>query len=191
MLLWEGDKGGDEKISIFEVNVFYMIKVNELRIGNRVWFEDDDLCMTTEGIVEYIKTDGVYKAGRVGENIYMVGLIGRNGKKFLEHIIDLEPIPLTPEILESLGLPDQEINEKGCDWFHRGNFLVGKTKYHYHFHKNSKRLTLAVVLTLEKGSDTTAFAWDIYYVHQLQNLYHALTFKELNVVDGKSYLCSR
>jgi hypothetical protein len=148
-----------------------MIQAHELRIGNLV---------KASVMVEPIQ-------------VFTITFDRRDGYFINTHIPieDIQPIPLTPEILESLGLPDQEINEKGCGWFHRGNFLVGKTKYHYHFHKNSKRLTLAIVVTLEKGSDTTAFAWDIYYVHQLQNLYHALTFKELNVVDGKSYLCSR
>lgn len=143
-----------------------MIQANDLKIGNRFIREipstrgqefDHDFVLTEE---------------------WMGKLFGENTSFALN---DLHPIPLTPEILEKAGLPDQEINEKGCGWFHRGNFLVGKTKYHYHFHKNSKRLTLAVVVDLENGSDTTAFAWNIYHLHQLQNLYFALTGEELDV----------
>ena len=131
-----------------------MVQANELRIGNYISYKNE----------RWIK---------VGYHEIRYAVLYPDTSYY--------PIPLTFEILEKAGLPDQEINEKGCGWFHRGNFLVGKTKYHYHFHKNSKRLTLAIVVTLEKGSDTTAFAWDIYYVHQLQNLYFALTGQELEV----------
>ena len=93
----------------------------------------------------------------------------------------VSPIPLTAEILEAAGLPDQLANEKGAGWFHRGEFVVNKGRYYYHFNKNRKSLTLAIAVTIDKRTDTTAFAWDIKYLHQLQNLYFALTGQELEI----------
>ena len=152
-----------------------MIKANELRIGNHVWFEDDDLCMTTEGVVEYIKTDGVYTGGdRVGEKIYMVGLIGRNGKQFLEHIIDLHPIPLTPEILEKAGFEKRTYSN---DFF----IVCGKES------KKTNGLFIEISIddnyscSIGQLKNFSHQFGEYKSLHQLQNLYHSLTGQELEI----------
>jgi hypothetical protein len=93
-------------------------------------------------------------------------IIGCNGKYFqifedgMEILMgarnygDFDPIPLTPEILEKAGF------EKGLN----GYFFRGGVEY------NLKRHMLE------------GFGYcEILYVHQLQNLYYALTGEELNI----------
>ena len=76
--------------------------------------------------------------------------------------IDFEPIPLTPEWLERLGF----VNERR-DTYCIGAFEIwiqGKQLFYYESLPNSP---------------------EIKYVHQLQNLFFALTGKELTVKEPK------
>jgi hypothetical protein len=84
-----------------------------------------------------------------------IGFYGQNG---------FEPIPLTPEILVKAGF---ENKSSTTDYiFEYGQFIIGGTR---------KRLFPSVW-----GEDGLQDYGDlIEYVHQLQNLYFALTGKEL------------
>jgi hypothetical protein len=78
-----------------------------------------------------------------------------------------EPIPLTPEILEKAGF------KKGEPFYisHEDTFYLGDRYFwvqHCFCHKTSHES--AIVL-----------AWWVKYVHQLQNLYFALTGEELEI----------
>lgn len=71
---------------------------------------------------------------------------------------DLEPIPLTEEILEKCGFEKDE--PKG--WYRKGFMdLFDGNPFHY-----------------ASGNNLCP---DILYLHQLQNLYFALTGEELNI----------
>lgn len=146
------------------------MKSNELMLGNWVWFECDELHMTTSGRVINIRSDGSYAPGVNinGGIIYRVGLIDQWGNQRDEHIIDLEPIPLTPEWLERMGFEFDEDNDFGDEQFYlirdsEGDCIVAiyhaklDNKYFIELHPNA----------------------EIKYVHQLQNLYFALTGEEL------------
>jgi hypothetical protein len=78
--------------------------------------------------------------------------------------IDISPIPLTPEILVKAGF---ENKSSTTDYiFEYGNFIIGGTR---------KRLFPSVW-----GEDGLQdYGNLIEYVHELQNLYFALTGKEL------------
>lgn len=84
------------------------------------------------------------------------------------NILMAEPIPLTEEWLLRFGF---ETNE----WDSNASFrmMIGNNDYTIVFYRNN-------ISFCEIGD---IFAKDIYYVHQLQNLYFALTGKELTLID--------
>lgn len=152
-----------------------MMNATELRIGNYVWFECDKLSMTTNGVVVYIREDGIYTGGNnIGKPILMVGLIDQWGKKREEHIIDLESIPLTPEILAKYG-------------FYKDNYgLFEKVKENAPYISGCKielwtkeyegkwQFAVGELDNLHDIAECTS-------LHQLQNLYFALTQTELQI----------
>lgn len=78
--------------------------------------------------------------------------------------LSVKPIPLTPEILEKCGFV-----KHGHAWNNgQGNSL--------HYCAEDHCLQIAVF-----GPTFVPIAFDVYYLHQLQNLYYALTGEELNV----------
>ena len=78
------------------------MKSQELRIGNIFMFEDDNLCMTTYGVVIAIKE----KHGR-----WRSITDANRGYEQDDNYIDFEPIPLTPEILEKCGFKKRRDEE--------------------------------------------------------------------------------
>ena len=118
-----------------------MINANELRIGNWVKLFNDDF----------------YKIHVISKTVIQVegGIIG--GEVFkLEHI---QPIPLTPEILEKCGF------KKGSIYFYFSKFRIVKI--------NDSNNWLILL------SDTYHHLCKLKHLHQLQNLYFALTGEEL------------
>lgn len=79
----------------------------------------------------------------------------------------LEGIPLTPEVLEACGLPK---NERGYFCFPGGRYVIVQM---------SNAFTLFVDL-METRPDVMEMLAGFKYLHQLQNLYFALTGQELN-----------
>ena len=75
----------------------------------------------------------------------------------------IHPIPLTPEVLEACGFENREM------WFYKERFCLGYITTDLHFQ-------------LEWKIDEIEGGWnllDIKYLHQLQNIYFALTGQEL------------
>lgn len=140
-----------------------MIKANELRIGSLVWFEDELLCMTTEGQVKSI-TDREAEVISIKEC--------NKGTTQKEMIIDLEPIPLDEDWLLKFGF---EIDDLGWgynhpSWRKQGRWIDKKSL------TSDKKLKHPFL-----RFDSIA---DIYYVHQLQNFYFALTGQELTIKEN-------
>jgi hypothetical protein len=83
------------------------------------------------------------------------------------HTDSLEPIPLTPEILEKCGF-----NNFGKDLIH-SDFAI------------EKRKDIAVLWPNEGCTETHNIKVPCKYLHQLQNLFFALTGEELEInIDG-------
>lgn len=137
------------------------MKAQEIRFGNIFNFEDDSLCMSCYGVVISIKEwHGRWKS------ITNANL----GYEQDDNYIDFEPIELTPEILEKCGfdryteVPNDGIGDKlevfeglyGVVFF----FDVHGALVFKDYHSNMNRPK---------------------YLHQLQNLYFALTGEELEV----------
>lgn len=137
-----------------------MIEQKELRIGNEVYFIDETFC-TVIGI-------------NWGSTVELAGCEG-----FIS-ITDLEPIPLTPEILEKCGFsksnyPNKTIVAYRLDIGDDGfkiivSFVNGK---------------LNNVILEGNGSYDEAGEKELTeickYLHQLQNLIHSLTGTELTI----------
>jgi hypothetical protein len=124
-----------------------MIKVNELRIGNLVNYEDEALPV--------LKIDGDVK------KVFIDLLIGLNMEMSED---DLRPIPLTGDWLERLG----QKCENGNGWTYQ--IPVGALKWYFRWNT-------------EWYSEVGGIYIDsrVQYVHQLQNLYFALTGKEIEI----------
>jgi hypothetical protein len=134
------------------------MKANELRIGNIVNISEDwyrrnpHLSKTPKQII----VDSINYDGLIGTSIYFA-----NGYEIED---DLEPIPLTEERLLKFGF---DLIKSGCespsDWYFRHNNLTGSID------------NLTWKYTHQHGLK-------LKYVHQLQNLYFALTGEELKLV---------
>jgi len=81
-----------------------------------------------------------------------------------------EPIPLTQEWLLKFGLKHDLYDD-------RFTFEMGSTDYVVE--KQDDWYFIGVKYNTSKGNSIVYFSWHIYHVHQLQNLYFALTLEEL------------
>ena len=138
-----------------------MIKANELRIGNRIKYNNDKSLRDELINKEVIVTADVIKwASNPSENCY-------------------EPIPLTPEILERCGFEKKE--EDGVITFTleiKGIADHGDNEYKL-FGIKSKPAFVQIDYTVNRYWA----AKPIYYLHQLQNIYNALTGEELEIKE--------
>lgn len=82
---------------------------------------------------------------------------------------EIEPIPLTPEILEKSGFDKDNwfLFKKGGNGWHTYLFKMKGEGLHYGY--------------VEDGQFTEETQQPIKYVHQIQNLIFALTGEELNI----------
>lgn len=99
---------------------------------------------------------GNWAIGKPNGNMFMLG----DGSAIDHFANESEPIPITPEILEKCGF------EKGSIYFYFSKFRIVKI--------NDSNNWLILL------SDTYHHLCKLKYLHQLQNLYFALTGEELN-----------
>lgn len=140
------------------------MEARELRIGNRVWFEDEKLCMTTEGVIRSIKATGEFT--NLGNEIYEVSMIDQWGNLQTENLIDLEPIHLTPEILKKCGFDDMHELTYGMVDMADKRHCVYAANNGYQFHP---------FCTNDKDCQI-----QVKYLHHFQNLIFCFTGQELD-----------
>lgn len=97
-----------------------------------------------------------------------------SGKGHYTPTIDLEPIPLTPKILERCGFEDQSDNVEGLYWVKR-----------YLLTENRGLKAIFIWNLAPEGSNHPDYTAEdsrvkIKYLHQLQNLFFALSSNELS-----------
>lgn len=133
-----------------------MIHATELRIGNWVWKifapygRDQDK--------EYIKID-------LEEMKRVCGVLSPNNFR-------LEPIPLSPEILEKIGFVKRFPDSETCNiWDQVKGYKIGE----YEFNVSLALLKAGWKYLSAPGSVP------FQYVHQLQNLYYAISNQELSI----------
>ena len=90
-------------------------------------------------------------------------------------IDELKPIPLTEEWLLKFGFEKQDYNMSGCDIYKLKNIIIMKSFV------NPERKNMGI--TVEGISPPTWSLKDLIHVHELQNLYFALTGEELVVKE--------
>lgn len=133
-----------------------MIKSNELRCGNLVW---DNY-------------GGIYKVVNINsEGFDYIDAVKPSFKAIGRHELEsIEPIPLTEEWLKRFGFEEQEIQTKSD-----GTTEIGFVK------------DIMMVLKGNNFYYAAPYGYPnarITQVHQLQNLYFALTQTELTPSDG-------
>lgn len=134
-----------------------MIQANELRIGNWVHYNNGHYCEIT----------AIGSRTILGQQFFNIDK-GNDHPIIDEHI---NPIPITPEILENAGF---KINEDAGNWKH-SEMKIWKDKRKMIGEEDGK-------FYLYNQCEDDYYSWyypEIKYVHQLQNLYFALTGEEL------------
>lgn len=138
-----------------------MIKNTDFRIGNLVMDEVSG---------EWMRVDALSKAGITCELI--------NGNKYpLSNGWRMASIPLTPEILEKVGLVALR-------------YLTFDTKdsfEHFGIWKNGGLYTFGNILRRANEGGVSVFQMEIKFLHQLQNLLYTLLGEELQI-DLKDFV---
>ena len=149
-----------------------MIAANELRIGN--YFHPCD----TRGGVTIPNTTIIWKVGSIDKFGKVAVIEPSNENNIYLTIYECSPIPLTPEILEKCGFEKSKKQEDGfCLFMNQFTFIdLDNDGEGYHvflrqFDSSDKSINDCVLI------DSTLF-----HLHQLQNLYYALTGEELNYI---------
>lgn len=152
------------------------MKKTELRIGNLV------LCPATPD--EYNEITAIGNKKDFG---YYVELKGVYHGVWIEHNSKflIKPIPLTEEWLLKLGL--FKITKKEDLW---GNDEIGVYDFNgkirwsdFFITSNGLKDFTLYVATIDDGMESAEYLNNIIYVHQLQNLYFALTGEELTITE--------
>jgi hypothetical protein len=133
------------------------MKINELRIGNYISPLGRGVTVV-EGLCTW---DGLIQSSNFAER----------------GIEDFEPIPLTEEWLLKFGFEDVDLNMSGSNWLVKEQKGLWRQAIRIAYSEKSEEWSL----TLECVSPPTLSIVRLKYVHQLQNLYFALTGNELNI----------
>lgn len=133
-----------------------MIHIKELRVGSKVIFP--------EGLGEdWVESVRVNDEDDVNDPSYCTYLI--DGFKLNE----LKPIRVIPEILNK------------CGFVKTGRYAIGVGGYDIWRKENGNKRAIELMQVAKDGPFTLAFyETSIQHLHQLQNVYFALTGTELN-----------
>lgn len=141
-----------------------MIKAEELKINN--WFEYDG---------EYYQVNSINEP-KLKETDYRVSF--RNNSK-TKPVYCLHPIPLTEEILIKCGFGKVNIthrdNSVSYGVFKKYPILIEENK----LYENEDKYTVSRFAPSEINE--TNYLLHMDYIHQLQNIYFALTGEELKI----------
>lgn len=137
------------------------MKANELRIGNWVVWDDDS---QEEVQVRELTAPLELEGGQ--EYFINGGLIG-----------DFKPIPLTEEWLVRFGLIKKYLENT----LEEGGFDLKEDGSRWYYWVDKGVFNLEIQPNGEIWFELYSYYNHIKYVHQLQNLYHALTGEELTI----------
>ena len=146
-----------------------MLQPNELRVGNIVTHDDYSS--------ELFIVKSIYEEEQEGEEVYIIDTLGGKNEGWGNPLELINPIPLTDEILLKCG-------------FERSKSVYSTFVMKVEAYPLSSNLTLYVYLNespsatqirMIQGQNRNGNILSINSVHQLQNLYFALTGKELDV----------
>ena len=129
-----------------------MVQAQELRIGNWVLYKDQNDNPEFTPINICVPDLVIMREQKSGESDYG---------------IEYKPIPITPEILEKAGF------EKDIQMMMPIDLLSGRER----FHVESGKATIVC----GRGPHLVWLDFECKHLHQLQNLYFALTGQELTI----------
>lgn len=144
-----------------------MLKVttSDLRIGNWLYYTEDSRFPM--------------KVCAVGKDRVQMDFEGNEGDCFENNGDEIYPIPLNIDIIERVCRKDYGYKHDYKDDIKKGYSIeIGRGKYIEIGTSTKDGIFCAYPTT--NGDEYTIGA-DIHNVHELQNLYHALTGKELNI----------
>ncbi len=128
-----------------------MIKANELRIGNDVYYNGKHISISPEGLRELFYLSNTHTKSLTDKREYT-------------------PIRLTTEILEKCGFLKDETEGWISDIY---ELDLGRKAFRIQLSTES------MILRFDAGCNWSSATESPEYVHQLQNLYFALTGEEL------------
>ena len=154
----EQSQNKKQKTKAKEIMKATELRANELRIGNLVNINEETRIDNTN---ELPLINPLFKIERIDEDGEIIIYSEINNLHIFCDLESIEPIPLTEEWLLKFGFERQENNWKTLD---------------LHFATIGWEKLAGITLSFEKES---IYLPHIKYVHQLQNLYFALTGEEL------------
>ena len=146
------------------------LKASDLRIGNLVNVPREDQSPFRIDLIEYACEEFCKVGMNVNKFDTPFGVI--DGHPITWELPDLNGIPLTEEWLLKFGFKHDLYDDRFA-------FEMGATDYVVE--KQDDWYFIGVKYNTSKGNSIVYFSWNIYHVHQLQNLYHALTDQELTL----------
>ena len=136
------------------------MKASELRLGNLVNWGVNIVP------VKSIHTESVLK-----DEVRVYVELNEKLQNYCLDITEIEPTPLTEEWLLKFGFKKQDYKMSGCSIYKLGNIIIMNS-----FRDDGRK---DMGITVEGISPPTWSLANLYFVHQLQNIYFALTGEEL------------
>lgn len=153
-----------------------MINAKELRISNIVFDENKNIA-----VINGFRPYGTSTRCDEEEGCYLLFDIifqdGTSSKNWTADIVEMSHIPLTEEWLLKFGFEKEPMAySRNIDLFGGGKKLSFSGDYLYLVDSEKKNTTPTDIITIWNKDVIKQF-----YVHQLQNLYFALTGEELTI----------
>jgi hypothetical protein len=142
------------------------MEVQDLRIGN--YLKIDGILVRVRSVYSF--TNGSFKNNEGTVEAYRYDSIFEP-KKISAGINRFEPIPLTEEWLVKFGFVKDKKHDNCCDLKLENDFYLQGVGY------GKSNIKYEVILTDSSDNELTL----VKHVHQLQNLYFALTNQELTI----------
>lgn len=141
------------------------MKAEELRVGNIVFVDKNEELCGTPMVIKGISCNEMY--GKHYAMIYKHGS-DRLSCTYYPMIHTVRPIPLTEEILLRCGFVNKGYGSLGYVFARSLSCCITKSGDYFAFRVN----TISVA---------NVFIREIKYLHELQNLYYAITGEELKI----------
>lgn len=143
-----------------------MIQAKDLRLGNKVLNVTGEVITVQQILQHTVVYNNYLQVGKEKAALYSSSVLSYTAKvvEVIEEAeyLNLSPIPLTSEILESCGFRN----------FKRDEWILSFDRSHADFEFTAEGL---------KMREPAAFKRPIKYLHQLQNVVFALTGNELEL----------